>query len=536
MIRPRAGVPARRLVGAVVAALVLVPAAAHARVGGQSAGGAVEIEIGDGSFSPKVAVIAPGTMVRWTNVGEDRHSVTPDAGSQFGIATLEPGESYEFTFEEAGRFGYFCSFHGAPGTGEFGTVRVMGRATEPEGTDVSASGTGTTIRVPQDVPTIQRAVDRSTPGSLVLVAPGVYEESVVVGPKHPDIVIRGIDRDRTVLDGRFDTEPGSESAIKVLADGVAIENMTARNYVGNGFVWIRANGYRGSYLSAVRNGEYGLYAFDSVHGQFDHSYASGSADAGFYIGHCDPCDALIVDSEAEWNGLGYSGTNAGGDVVLARSNWHDNRVGIAPNTGPSDRPPPDSGTTIVGNRVQDNANAAAPAVELAATMFGDGILLAGSSGNVVGRNLVTGHPRFGIGVIPLPGPEGQEGFDARDNTVRDNVLFANGFGLASFATFDDALDSGGNCFSGNGAGPFAPENLQLVLSCDGAGVGYIAPLELLASVFLQASAPLVDFRTVALPDPPSGEGMPRPRVARPRPATNEPSTRIRLAKVAVPTG
>ena len=46
-----------------------------------------------------------------------------------------------------------------------------------------------------------------------------------------------------------------------------------------------------------------------------HSYASGSPDAGFYIGQCYPCNAVIDDVISEYNGLGYSGTNSGGDLV-----------------------------------------------------------------------------------------------------------------------------------------------------------------------------------------------------------------------------
>ena len=60
------------------------------------------------------------------------------------------------------------------------------------------------------------------------------------------------------------------------AGGVAIENMTAVNYTGNGFFWTGVDGYRGSYLTTSRIGFYGIYAFDSVNGQLDHSYASGS--------------------------------------------------------------------------------------------------------------------------------------------------------------------------------------------------------------------------------------------------------------------
>jgi hypothetical protein len=96
------------------------------------------------------------------------------------------------------------------------------------------------------------------------------------------------------------------------ADGVAVENLTARHFLLNGFYWSDVLGYRGSYLTASTNGDYGIYAFGSRSGRFDHSYASGSPDAGFYIGACNPCDAVITDVLAEHNALGYSGTNAGG--------------------------------------------------------------------------------------------------------------------------------------------------------------------------------------------------------------------------------
>ena len=46
--------------------------------------------------------------------------------------------------------------------------------------------------------------------------------------------------------------------------------MTARRYQLNGFYWSSVNGYRGSYLTAYGNGDYGIYAFDSVWGRFEH--------------------------------------------------------------------------------------------------------------------------------------------------------------------------------------------------------------------------------------------------------------------------
>ena len=59
-----------------------------------------------------------------------------------------------------------------------------------------------------------------------------------------------------------------------------------------------------------------MFAYDSQYGQFDHSYASGHPDAGFYVGQCFPCHAVITEVLAENNALGFSGTNAGGDLFV----------------------------------------------------------------------------------------------------------------------------------------------------------------------------------------------------------------------------
>jgi pectin methylesterase-like acyl-CoA thioesterase len=94
-----------------------------------------------------------------------------------------------------------------------------------------ASGPST-IKVPADHPTIQEAVDAASPGDLVLIEPGTYNEAVKVTTE--DITIRGTDRNTVILDGEFELDNG---IFVVEADGVAVENMTARNYTSNGFYW-----------------------------------------------------------------------------------------------------------------------------------------------------------------------------------------------------------------------------------------------------------------------------------------------------------
>jgi hypothetical protein len=63
-----------------------------------------------------------------------------------------------------------------------------------------------------------------------------------------------------------------------------VENMTARNFEVNGFYWTGVTGYRVSHLTAHNYGDYGVYAFDSVDGLFEHSYGSGNRDSTFSLG------------------------------------------------------------------------------------------------------------------------------------------------------------------------------------------------------------------------------------------------------------
>ena len=96
---------------------------------------------------------------------------------------------------------------------------------------------------------------------------------------------------------------------------------------------------------------------------FEHSYAAGSPDAGVYIGQCYPCNAVIDDVHAEHNGLGYSGTNSGGNLLIVNSRFNNNRAGIVPNSGSYELCYPQRETTIVGNLVYSNNQPDTPAID-----------------------------------------------------------------------------------------------------------------------------------------------------------------------------
>ncbi len=433
----------------------------------------VEVEMLDNTFSSADLAIAVGETVRFTNVGRNPHNAialddswsTTDA---FGDIVMQNGDSAEITFGRPGVYNYFCSFHATPTddgyVGMIGTITV-GDATEdpasaPVDVSVSKSGpaSGLTLAVPADYPTVQSAVDAAAPGDLILIASGIYKEQVNVTTAN--LVIRGEDRNAVIIDGEFIRE----NAINIVgADGVAVENLTVRNATGNGVFWNGVTGFRGSYLTSIDNWVYGIYAFDSSDGLLDHSYASGSYDAGYYIGQCDPCNAVVTDVKAEYNGLGFSGTNASVNLYLINSEYNNNIAGVVPNTLDSETLPPVHDVTVAGNYIHDNGEMNAPTGKLEWSGFGSGVLLAGSLDSEIYNNLIVNNAGAGIGVIPMID---KNFWPSAGNIIRDNVV--RGSGRADLMLGGPV--EGGSCFQDNEADSKIPNSLSLLHSCDGLNI------------------------------------------------------------------
>ncbi len=410
-------------------------------------------------------------------------------------------------------------------------------------TDAPADGV---LRVPADFATITEAVDAAAPGDLVLVSPGTYNEAVDVVTD--EITIRGTDRAGVVLDGKFELDNG----IRVLgAKGVVVENLTAQNYTSNGVFFTSAVGYRASYVTALRNGDYGVYAFDSINGQIDNSYGAGSPDAGFYIGQCFPCDSLIDNVLSEHNGLGYSGTNSGGNLVIMNSTFRNNRAGIVPNSGSYELCYPERDTTIVGNIVHSNNQPDTPAIDVAILAMGNGILAPGGIDNLITKNLVFDHDKTGIGLVPfleegpnddMPTPDEWDIgcaeqrvqpaadeipeillWEAQNNRITLNVVSDSrtaDIGVAGVSILSEDL---GNCWGGNTFTTSAPADLETLAPCDGEGGGdwTVGPLDVLSWLDEIATRPAsVDYKTAVLPAPPDLANMPDAESAPAVPASN----------------
>lgn len=336
-------------------------------------------------------------------------------------------------------------------------------------------GTQVTIRVPVDAPTISAAVSLAEPGDLVLVAPGVYQESVKVDKAW--VTLRGESRDGVVIDGRLRQPNG----IVVTAPGVAVENLTVRNNTQNGVLLTgsaaAATGSPGrggydtgdepvtflksflvSHVTATRNGLYGIYAFSAQDGVIEHSYASGSADSGIYVGQCKPCRIVVRDNVAELNAVGYEGTNAGGDMYVVGNRLVGNRVGLTTSSDHQEKLLPQQDALVAGNLVADNQQPSTP--EQADGGWGVGIGVDGGSDNRFVRNRITGHVNGGL-VITATADVPPNG-----NQVLENAFAANAVDVGW--TFPTATRGQGNCLRGNDLATTVPDLLATTATCPAA--------------------------------------------------------------------
>lgn len=291
---------------------------------------------------------------------------------------------------------------GAAGCTSSGNAAVAGRPV----------GSGpVTIRVPANAPTIQGAVNAARPGDLILIEPGVYRESVKIGTAN--LTLRGTDRNAVVVDGEFLRDTGILST----AAGTAIQNLTVRNNRVDGVRITGAapdaapiaafdaarpllGGFRVSYVTAYNNGERGIDVVAAATGVVERSYASGHKDAGIQLGQCQPCRIRVEANLVERNAAGVRLRNASQSVTVVGNRFTHNRVGLSIESVGALAFSPQQKATVVGNAIDANADGQTPGAATGA--FGLGVSISGGRGNVVSRNLISGHPRAGILTAGVP--------------------------------------------------------------------------------------------------------------------------------------
>jgi hypothetical protein len=417
--------------------------------------------------------------------------------------------------------------------------------------------------------TIQEAVNASTARDIVLIEPGTYDEAVKVTSAQAGIYIRGMNRNTVIIDGQ--NKPGNGIEINK-ANDVWVENLTVRNFdtgcseCGNEIWWnggsgsgkIGATGWWGSYLTAYDtglNGGYGIFTDNMTEGAWENIYASGFNDSGIYLGACQECDAKIEKAVMENNALGYSGSNSGGKLIIARSVFQNNAAGIAPNSeNPGDGPPPQDGecgrvneehpnptpeitttkikrcTIIKENLITNNNNLTVPvngSTEI--SPWGVGVELPGDYVDLVRSNSISNNANNGVLGFEYPNPfeppdfKNTIFFQLAGNRISNNVFNNNGFRktnsfegdvdlMGGFFEFSKSIN---NCVSQNLiTGATYPAEIENGWGCNKATTpqpgGGEAAISYLQTLPAEWAAVRAEHPPVGQPAPPAQPTMPNP--------------------------
>jgi hypothetical protein len=142
------------------------------------------VRANDNVFDPPILRVRPGETVG-VDDGRDRAAHRHGGRRLVGLRHPGSGARRSARVRSIRRLRLHCSLHGARASAwrdgprrDEAVVAGSRPASDPGGSRCRRSTRD--VRVPRDYPTIQQAVDHARPGGMVLVSPGVYEESVTV--------------------------------------------------------------------------------------------------------------------------------------------------------------------------------------------------------------------------------------------------------------------------------------------------------------------------------------------------------------------
>jgi len=284
---------------------------------------------------------------------------------------------------------------------------------------------------------IQAAVNHASPGDTIVVRAGTYHESVVINKDHLTLRGAGGFQGGTIImpgaptkkclhgGGGFCVfgQPAQGGGIH-RRTGVTVDGFLFRGFEAFGLVGFGVRDLRVTHNFAQNNGEYGITCFDCQGLTYLYNTATGSGEAGFYIGDSKDADATVYGNESFGNQFGFFFRDANhgrADTNIA----HGNCMGFSMlNTG---APNNVHGWTVVNNDVYQN-NAACPGGE-GPPLSGVGIGLLGASKNQILHNTVRRNQPSGAtaisGGIALFDTSDFGGTPPSGNEIRANVLFRN---------------------------------------------------------------------------------------------------------------
>jgi hypothetical protein len=309
-------------------------------------------------------------------------------------------------------------------------------------TAASAWTSGTIVVRPGQ--SIQAAVNRAEQGDTVLIKPGVYHQSVqirkdgitlrgsgdfsggtvIVPPKvFPKTVCNSFAGPTgiCILAKKLNIQTGAVSS-PVRNDTVT--NLVVKGFPGNGVFGYGTVGMRVTRVAAIDNAEYGISRFESSDTLFAHDIATGSGEAGFYVGDSPHADTVVRDDRASGNLFGIFIRHAR-HILVKHNQLSGNCQGII--VLDDGQPGGAGNTAIVHNSVVKN-NKSCPASEDSPPFQGGGILLLGATHTLVAHNGVfrnSGKQINSGGIVVLSAHAITKGSNPDFDTIAHNTAFRN---------------------------------------------------------------------------------------------------------------
>jgi plastocyanin len=105
---------------------------------------------GPQAFGQNPLQVDVGTTVTWVNNDTMAHTATSDTPGQFDSGTLQPGQTYQHTFNATGTYPYHCSIHGQQSMS--GVVHVNGSTSTAGGTGSAPGPVASPVNSPTSGP------------------------------------------------------------------------------------------------------------------------------------------------------------------------------------------------------------------------------------------------------------------------------------------------------------------------------------------------------------------------------------------------
>lgn len=321
-----------------------------------------------------------------------------------------------------------------------------------QGTDLVAAGlviAGLTIASPVFATTdihvvhpgesIQAAVDAASPGDTVVVKAGTYHQSVRIGTDGLTLRAQGsvtlkppkyshggcyVPEQVGICIVPSDFDPSSFTYTNRVRE-VTVTGFRVVGFEGDGVFGFGTQNLTVSQVVAIDNTDYGVASFEGIGTTFTRNAASGSDDAGIYVGDSLNANALVKDNRSWGNAIGILVRHVQNAIVSGNEVW-GNCLGVFLL---ADGQAGGSGhTAVLDNTVVAN-NEVCPQFGFPGflpILGGGGIVLTGSQDNAIFQNVVRdnqGTTLFSGGIVLIATPRANTdgSFDASSN----NLVFLN---------------------------------------------------------------------------------------------------------------